>query len=104
MYKLNKDGTRAIMTINGFANICGYFFNANFDDSCSTCPNNGYNCKHPDCEEEYKGIGCCHTWSCPFGFEADEEDCKEFGYDYEEGEFIVVFDAGMLEKLAEGGD
>lgn len=101
MYEVNRDGTKAVMPINDFANICGYFFNAEFDDSCETSPNNGYNCKHPNCGEIQNGIGCCMTCSCPLGYEADEEDCVECGIEYEEGEFIITTDQEILDKLAE---
>ena len=59
----------------------------------------GYNCKHPDCDLIEDGYGCCHTFSCPFGWEADKEDCINFGLDYEEGEFIVTEDRPILTKL-----
>lgn len=99
MFELNKEQTRAFMPINDFANICGFFYNTMFDGSCKACPNNGYNCKHPECSEAKDGIGCCFAWGCPLGWEADEEDCKEFGFDYEEGEFIVTENPAILEKL-----
>lgn len=101
MFEINADETRAIMSINSLANMCGHFFNANFDTSCKSCPNNGYNCKHPECGEEFDSIGCCFSWSCPLGWEADEEDCQEFGWDYEEGEFIVTEDKEIIKKLIE---
>lgn len=99
MYEINKDRTRVMMAINCFANMCGYFFNANFDDGCDICPNNGYNCRHPECEEKFDGIGCCFSWGCPFGRPADEEDCLEFGWDYEENEFIVIDNSEIIAKL-----
>ena len=99
MFELNKEQTRAFMPINDFANICGFFYNAMFDGSCKACPNNGYNCKHPECSEAKDGIGCCFAWGCPLGWEADEEDCKEFGFDYEEGEFIVTENPTILKKI-----
>jgi len=89
-----------LMPINTWANRCGYFFNAyltpkdpndtGFYPGRDPSPNNGYNCRHPECEEVSDGVGCCHTFSCPLGYEADEEDCEAFGVEYEEGEFIVV--------------
>lgn len=100
-YELNADKTRAIMPINDFAGVCGYFFNAEFDPECKSRPNNGYNCKHPECEEVYNGVGCCFSWGCPFGWMADEEDCAGFGWDYEENEFIVVVDEQMLRRIIE---
>ena len=100
MFELNRDGTRAIMPINDMANICGYFFNAELDDSCETSPNNGYNCKHPECGEIQDDIGCCMCSSCPMGWEADEEDCDEFGIEYEEGEYIVTEEQEILDELS----
>ena len=99
MFELNKEQTRAFMPINDFANICGFFYNAMFDGSCKACPNNGYNCRHPECLEVKDGVGCCFAWGCPLGWEADEEDCKEFGFDYEEGEFIVTENPTILKKI-----
>lgn len=99
MHEFNKDKSRTIMPINDFANMCGYFFNSQFDDSCDICPNNGYNCRHPECGEKYDGIGCCYTYACPFGWEADEEDCEKFGWDYEESEFIVIDKPEIISKL-----
>lgn len=99
MYKLNKDKSKAILTINNMANLCGYFFNAHFDEDCDICPNNGYNCKHPECEEKEQEIGCCYAFSCPLGWEADKEDCEYFGFEYEEGEFIVTDNLTILDKL-----
>jgi predicted transcriptional regulator len=80
-------------TINNLANRCGYFYNANFDTEASCTPNNGYNCKHPEQEESYNGVGCCYQWSCPLKniTPADEEDCKKYGMEYEENEFVMVY-------------
>ncbi|ODR35483.1 hypothetical protein [Eisenbergiella tayi] len=101
MFVKNKEGTRAIMPINDFANICGYFYNAAFNNFNIPTPNNGYNCKHPNCDVIEDGYGCCYTFSCPLGWEADDEECNEFGLDYEEGEFIVTEDRDILDKLLE---
>lgn len=90
----------AIMPINDFANICGYFYNAAYNNDIPT-PNNGYNCNHPDCDSIEDDYGCCYAASCPFGWEADEEDCNKFGVDYEESEFIVTEEQDILEKLVE---
>ncbi len=87
-----------IMTINNLANICGYFFNAelNPETKCGGV-NNGYNCKHPEQEENCGGIGCCYQWSCPLAnvIPADEEDCEKYGLDYEESEFVLVYQKGQ---------
>ncbi len=68
--------TKKIEDINRFANRCGYFYNACIEKNISI--NNGYNCNHPDqeeCEEEEgQKIGKCYCWSCPLGYEADEDD------------------------------
>lgn len=79
----------ALMNINTMANRCGYFYNAYFDDGAESCPNNGYNCRHPECDDVEDGVGCCHTWSCPLCYEADEEDCNQFGIEYESNEFVI---------------
>lgn len=79
-----------IMLINEFSNVCGYFYNAEFDPKAPCAPNNGYNCRHPQQEEKYNGVGCCFQWSCPLTVPADEEDCKEYGYEYEESDFVLV--------------
>lgn len=82
-----------IMTINQLANICGYFFNAEFDPECDHSPNNGYNCRHEGQQKQDDGVGCCYQWSCPLEniFPADEEDCEKYGLDYEDGEFVLVY-------------
>ena len=105
MFELNKGKTRAIMPINDFANICGYFFNACLDQEENFCCNNGYNCRHVEQEEKNVNpktgheVGKCYAWSCPFGWEADEKDCEEFGWDYEEDDFIVTENPEIINKL-----
>ena len=91
---------KALMDINVWANRCGYYFNAyltpfdpddkEFYPGKEPSPNNGYNCRHPDCDSVEDGVGCCYAWACPLGYEADEEDCADFGVEYEAGEYIVV--------------
>ena len=94
-----------IYDLNDFANQCGYFYNAyltpkdpndkTFCPGRDPSPNNGYNCRHPDCGEVQDGVGCCFAWSCPLGYEADQEDCDNpdidnDGYtECEEGQFII---------------
>lgn len=80
---------QALMNINTMANRCGWFFNACLDDEAESFPNNGYNCRHPECDEVEDGIGCCHTWSCPLCYEADEQDCERVGVEYESREFVI---------------
>lgn len=79
-----------IMTINEFASVCGYFYNANFDPETPCVPNNGYNCRHPKQGEKQNGVGCCFQWSCPLAIPANEEDCEKYGCEYEESEFVLV--------------
>jgi len=79
---------QVLMEINDWANRCGYFFNAYLEKDISM--NNGYNCRHPECDHIEQGVGSCHAGACPFGFEADEEDCINFGMEYEEANFIIV--------------
>lgn len=86
---------QVLMTLNDFANRCGYFYNAHFDEDAPCCPNNGYNCRHPKQGEQVDGVGCCFAWSCPLSEEgvmneADKEDCEKYGFEYEESEFVVV--------------
>lgn len=84
--------------INELANKCGYFYNAYLENGSSY--NNGYNCKHPKQTEVQDGNGGCFSWSCPLGYEADEDDFKNLQIDkngwteYEEKEFVVVEEAG----------
>ncbi len=82
-----------IMTINQLANICGHFFNAELDPDSEFSPNNGYNCRNSKNETKENGIGCCYQWSCPLEnvIPADEEDCKKYGLDYEDSEFVLVY-------------
>ena len=79
---------QVLMGINAWANRCGYFFNACIEKDISM--NNGYNCRHPECGHIELGVGGCHAGACPFGHEADEEDCINFGLEYEEAAFIIV--------------
>lgn len=99
MIKLNGSGTRAIVSINSFANMCGHFYNAAYNSFDVPTPNNGYNCNHPECQQIVDGYGCCYTWACPLGWEADEEDCSEFGVEYEESEFIITENSEILKRL-----
>jgi hypothetical protein len=99
--------TKKIHSINEFANMCGYFFNACIEQNF-IC-NNGYNCNHPEQKEadvnEEAGtkVGRCYAWSCPLAYEADEEDFQDpeidnQDFEYEECEYVVV----DMEKF--GGD
>lgn len=82
-----------IYEINEFARRCGYFYNAYLSDGVNA--NNGYNCRHPECSEKHRGVGCCFTWSCPLGYEADSDDFANPNIDsngwteHEEGTFII---------------
>jgi predicted transcriptional regulator len=90
----NGEEVPDFMSINQLANICGYFYNANFDPEAESCPNNGYNCRHPAQEEVSDKVGCCFQWSCPLPHvaPADEEDCMKYGYeDAEELEYVLVY-------------
>ena len=86
-----------IMTINNLTTICGYFFHAERNPDCDISPNNGYNCRHPEQKENQRGIGCCYQWSCPLAnvIPADEKDCEKYGLDYEESEFVLVYQEGQ---------
>jgi len=88
---------KKIESINVFANECGFFYNAFLEKEISV--NNGYNCNHSEQteNESVNGeiIGRCHCYSCPLGYEADEEDFENIeidnqGYEYEEMQYIVI--------------
>lgn len=89
--------SKKIENIDVVANKCGYFYNAFLEKGITI--NNGYNCNHPSQEEteEVNGeeIGRCHCYSCPLGYEADEEDFENAeidsqGYEYEEMQYLVI--------------
>lgn len=78
----------AVMPLNTFANICGFFYNACLAEGCEDKPvvNNGYNCKHPDVGDEDEGIGYCLVSACPLAYPADGltrceqcQNCEECG-------------------------
>lgn len=88
---------KKIEDINIFANECGNFYNAFLEKGISV--NNGYNCNHSEQTENEiindEIIGRCHCFSCPLGYEAEEEDFEDAeidnqGYEYEEMQFIVI--------------
>lgn len=72
---------KAIMSLNQFANRCGYFFNSALAEGYEDKPvvNNGYNCKHPECGDEEEGIGCCRADTCPLAYPADGLICQRSG-------------------------
>ena len=79
---------KVLMEIGAWSGFCGYFYNA--DDEKDITMNNEYNCKHSECGHIELGVGGCHAGACPFGYEADETDCINFGVEYEEAAYIVV--------------
>ena len=114
--------TPIILELNRFANLCGYFYNAYMRDGISA--NNGYNCSHPEQEEQCddepgKSAGCCYCWSCPLGYPPDcddmlyygiisEEDAKESAssgnaWYHDDNDYIVVSDPTTVAKLRERG-
>ena len=72
---------KVLMSLNRFANRCGHFFNCCMTDGFEDKPdvNNGYNCNHPDCEEEQEGIGCCMASACPLAYPANGLVCQRAG-------------------------
>lgn len=82
-----------IMRLNTWANMCGHFFNAyltpkepddeTFYPGRDPSPNNGYNCHHPEAEEE-DGVGCCFAHSCPLAYRADGLVCQRFDIECED--------------------
>lgn len=91
---------RIIFEINELARTCGCFFNACLTENFEF--NNGYNCRHPQQKQTETNpetgyeVGGCFAWSCPLGYEADEEDFqnKEINRngweEWEDGQFVVV--------------
>ena len=67
---------QVLIPINELANRCGHFFNAAYNGG--PCVNNGYNCYHPDAEQE-DGVGCCYTKECPIAYPADGLTCRRCG-------------------------
>lgn len=80
----SKEKVEVAMRLNTWANRCGYFYNAELDPDAPCAPNNGYNCRHPNCGEEEDGVGCCYAWACPLAYPADGLVCKQFGVGCEE--------------------
>lgn len=72
---------KVIMPLNAWANRCGYFFNSCLTEGFEDKPvvNNGYNCNHPEQEEESDGIGCCFAHSCPLAYQSDGLMCPSYG-------------------------
>jgi hypothetical protein len=97
LYKLSADKQSALIEINSLANLCGHFYNGYLEKNISA--NNGYNCNHPEQSEVENGCGCCYTHSCPLGYEADEKDCKRFGFEFEEGAYLIVQNKEILKLL-----
>lgn len=106
-----------ILPINTFANLCGHFYNAEYQDPALPNCNNGYNCRH-QCQEEgvevgERFIGSCYSWSCPLGYPPDAHDLKKYGVidDDEDGaeddestaDYIVVTDPETIQKLRKLG-
>jgi len=57
---------RKLFSTNELINKCKYFYWGQV--------NNGYCCCHPEQEEKIDGEGCCYYFSCPFSYEAEQED------------------------------
>ena len=93
---------RKIWELNDFANQCGYFYNAYLEKGISM--NNGYNCRHTECEDTEKDevtgeeIGRSFSFSCPLACEADQEDFNNTEIDNdgwskcEEGRFVIPYE------------
>jgi len=77
-----------LMKISDWADLCGYFLNSVYENDAIT--HFGDNCWHPENDPLKKGVGNCYSWSCPFGYEANEEDCINFGLEYKEAAYIIV--------------
>ena len=106
-----------ILDTDEFANLCGYFFNAEYHDLTLPNCNNGYNCKHQRQEEGTevgdRFIGSCYAWSCPLGYPPDAHDLKKYGViedDCNEDEckesnsdYVVVTDQETIQRLRKMG-
>ena len=75
---MGEEKLLVLMSLNQFANRCGYFYNCNLTEAGKEQPdvNNGYNCSHPDCGDEEHGIGCCRADTCPLAYPADGMICQ----------------------------
>lgn len=106
-----------ILELNGFANLCGHFYNAEYRDPTLPNCNNGYNCNHPRQEEGVdaggRTIGSCYSWSCPLGYPPDGRDLKKYGVvednadwvkdDESDLDYIVVTDPEAVQMLRRMG-
>lgn len=99
-----------ILTLNGFANHCGYFHNAYL--SGGVVLNNGYNCRHPEQEEteeiDGKTIGCCYRFSCPLAYQAGMDDLIKYGVVAEgtesvDEDYMIVSDEKVIRELRAAG-
>jgi len=70
-----------IMDLDTLASRCGYFFNSCLTKGYENKPkvNNGYNCSHPEQEEQEEGLGWCLAVSCPLCYSADGVVCARCG-------------------------
>lgn len=85
---------QVLIPIDELANRCGHFFNAAYNGG--PCVNNGYNCDHPDAEQE-GGVGCCYTKECPIAYPADGLTCRRCGISCENcGDEDCVCDLDMM--------
>ena len=81
-----------IVVFDDFANDCKHLYTEEGKEYI----NNGYHCKHEDqkWKEEFF-LGCCFSWTCPLGHEAEKEDFKDENIDnngfeqYEYGLFVM---------------
>ncbi len=81
-----------IIDFDNFVKQCDYFYTDN-----KKHVNNGYNCNHPQQKYKEEGIGCCYSWTCPFGHEAEKEDFENEkidnnGWKKDEDGLFVVYD------------
>lgn len=69
---------KVILSIDSLAQRCGYFYNGGQSEDAPLV-NNGYNCNHPNCEEEEDGIGCCLPSACPIAYRSNGDLCQQCG-------------------------
>lgn len=107
-----------ILEINRFANLCGYFYNAEYGNPTLPNCNNGYNCDHQEQSERVEvgeiKIGGCFCRSCPLGYPPDVYDLVKYGViepqemergreDESDCDYIIVTDVETIKNLRDAG-
>ena len=62
--------SRTAVDFDIFSQTCPFFYSCEEENA-----NNWYNCSHPEAyREEDDSPGCCYSWHCPLGTEAEPDD------------------------------